>query len=88
MVHRPGDMVLADFLIDSKQNSGSGLQIPSHELNKLLADAASHDKVPAILFTALKRTDVPQWVAVPLETFAYLVRREFGEGSPQDVTKR
>lgn len=81
MVSAKGDMVMREYLIESKTTTGKSLPIELGWLVKITNEALATGKVPALLFSFVLPSGRPapncesEWVAVSLQTFKSLTEK-------------
>lgn len=82
MVSAKGDMVMREYLIESKTTTAKTLSVELGWLVKITNEALATGKVPALLFSFVLPSGRPapncesEWVAVPLHTFKSLTEND------------
>jgi hypothetical protein len=81
MVGAKGDMVMHDWLLESKTTTGKTLAVELGWLVKITSEALSSKKTPALVMSFVLPSGRPvpncesEWVAMPLQTFKELTSK-------------
>jgi len=68
--HKKGDVVLEDFLLDSKGTEGTSIIVRGVDLTKISREAEQMGKIPALVLTLdMPRYNEQDWVVLPLSAF-------------------
>jgi hypothetical protein len=71
-----GDIMMEEFLLDSKQTRSNILNVTTRDLTKISDEAHQMSKFPGLVMTLQTPIQTPStWVAIPLEIFAEIIER-------------
>ena len=82
-----GDIVLSNFLLDSKETVNNSIIVSGRDLVKITHEADGENRVPGLVLTLSNLPDVTpnEWVMIPLSVFVYMVNNKQDEGARSAV---